>query len=209
MPVFPPYFDGLIEARVDMTNPNGQHCNWVMFFHNTNLSRGFPTAAVDLSGHIIAWVTDMLPDLSDGMQFDQVVMLDRSEADGAIHIEAIGLNGADATHAMPPQTALVVTWGTGRSGRRYRGRTYLTGFVEADNDATGVPTAAICTAFTGYAEDFLVALGGDDFELVILSRGGPTVHKTGEPTVWSPFHTNVITASIDTRWDTQRRRRPN
>ena len=43
--------------------------------------------------------------------------------------------GGNSNQVLPPQSAMVVTWVTGTAGRRKRGRTYLFGLCEDQQDA--------------------------------------------------------------------------
>lgn len=101
---------------------------------------------------------------------------------------------------LPPQTALVITLRTAQAGRSFRGRTYLTGFAESVNTATGV------YAGTTHGVSFITAIKSalitSGLDLGVISRPAPdaTPPRSGFVT--------VVTSIVirDTIWDTQRRR---
>jgi len=68
--------------------------------------------------------------------------------DGGLRFEGLHVAptaGGNSGEAMPPQSAIVVTLSTGFAGRSRRGRTYISGFVEAFQNE-GQLTDAIVTA---------------------------------------------------------------
>lgn len=108
--------------------------------------------------------------------------------------------GTDAANALPPQTALVVTLRTANAGKSYRGRTYLTGFTEASNEADGTVSVAARTAATAFLNAINTALAASSMSLAVMSRPNAAHAKAG----WS---TAVTTVQMrDAIWDTQRRR---
>lgn len=115
-----------------------------------------------------------------------------SQAEYSSAIAQAGLNGLDI---LPLSVALVVTLRTALAGRRYRGRTYLSGFAEDSNQGNGTASAAAIIA----AEAFIQALetiivAGNEWSLGVMSIAA------GE--------TNAVTSTgvRDNVWDTQRRR---
>lgn len=103
------------------------------------------------------------------------------------------LAGVQAGDALPANVSLVVTHRTALRGRSYRGRTYLAAFGEGVNDATGVPSAATATGINVQFTGHLAALVGTGLTMVVASY----LHSTAE---------NVIACTVNSVWDTQRRR---
>lgn len=213
MPVFPPYIDDLIEARINMIASNGQAVNNVLYLFGDPLE-DFADNVTTIHSAIDAWLTGFADRINDGFQYFDVDYLDRSVANGQAITTALGQNGSDTSTALPPQTALVVSWKTLSSGRRFRGRTYLAGFTEAQNDNLGYPLAACVTDVQVQSQAFLDTLIAANCALAVLSRGGPTYPKptiadpTPDPVTWEPFASTVVTAAVDAIWDTQRSRKP-
>lgn len=119
--------------------------------------------------------------------------------------------GTGTGDALPPATSIVVTTKTGLRGRSYNGRVYLTGFVEAVNDAAG----QILQANATNAVNFLSTAGSNmntTLQLIagVLSRWTtpPTAPPGTPPTERNPPVITGITSytMLDLRWDVQRRR---
>jgi len=117
----------------------------------------------------------------------------------AAHVQA----GAAATDPLPGQVALALTLYTAVRGRRYRGRFFMGGFVEGENDATGHALASMLTDLTAQFQAVITGLVGTGVSLVVASYGKP---DRLNPTGWSPFATDVSAFTINNKWDTIRRR---
>lgn len=116
----------------------------------------------------------------------------------------VAIVGTNATQLLPRQTSLVCSLRTGFGGPRYRGRIYLCGFAEDENTDAGIPAAAMVTDISDALSDLRVACAAFDTPLQVASRG----YNPGPPEVtWTPFSTEVTSTLVDSRWDTQRRRR--
>lgn len=119
--------------------------------------------------------------------------------------------GTGTGDLLPPQVAFVVSLVTGKRGRSFNGRVYLTGFVEAVCDPAGQITATArdaCVNFLGTAAGQMVT----QLQLTagLLSRwttppGSPpnTPPTERNPPIITPL-TNHL--ALDSRFDTQRRR---
>jgi hypothetical protein len=95
--------------------------------------------------------------------------------------------------ALPPQVCLVVSLRTNLRGRSYRGRVYQGPWTASNNVAPGVPAAAAVLDVQEQWQAHLAALAGSGVSLVVASY----LHATA---------TDVAAVSVDSRWDTQRRR---
>lgn len=106
---------------------------------------------------------------------------------------ALTVVGGSASEPLPRQTQGLIRWGTASviNGRRVRGRTFVPGVQEGDNDGTGSPVAALVTALTTAGATILTA-GATTSEACIWHRpvggaGGASPDITsvqGAPT-WS------------------------
>lgn len=125
-------------------------------------------------------------------QFTQIryTPLDGSSATTVIgHI----IPGVAASEPLPASVAAVVTLRTALRGRSFRGRVYQAPFTEAANTATGTILASSVTGVLQQWVAHLSALVGTGLSLVVASY-----HLA--------LATDVASVSVDTRWDTQRRR---
>lgn len=103
------------------------------------------------------------------------------------------LAGLSAGDPLPVSIALVVTLRTLLRGRSHRGRVYTGPYDEVSNLA-GNPVAAIVAGVAVQWQRFVdVALAGSGVSLVVASYRLVSAD-------------NVSTCTVDSRWDTQRRR---
>lgn len=105
--------------------------------------------------------------------------------------------GTDSTNAMPSNIAVVASHKTGLRGKSYNGRTYLNGFSETANDASGKVATAYRTQFQTMFTDMrtnLALVAGGPVEQAVVSR---------KLLVATP----VTSSTIDTHWDHQDRRK--
>lgn len=75
---------------------------------------------------------------------------------------------------LPPTTAVVIGWRTGTAARSGRGRTFLSGFAEASNAATGAPVQAVLDAARAMGQslvNFNGTLGNGAFVVYSPTRG--------------------------------------
>lgn len=112
-------------------------------------------------------------------------------------VDHAGLVTADV---LPLSTSLCITLRTALAGRRYRGRTYLTGFAEGSNSATGTCVAGSAENARSFIEDIHgdIALGAAS-----LSPGDGLVVASFTGGFATPVTSIVVR---DLVWDTQRRR---
>jgi len=120
----------------------------------------------------------------------------------------LGVVGTGTGDILPPQTAMVVSVRTARSGASYRGRIYLGGFIEPDNEAAGQSSQALATACVAFIDGVADALSASGMTLGVLSR--PREAKTipaKEITAKAGFITPMTIVEVNNLlWDTQRRR---
>jgi hypothetical protein len=101
---------------------------------------------------------------------------------------------------LPKQTAFVVTLRTAQAGRSYRGRVYLGGFSEGNNDVSGNAAAAVSTASVAFITAVQGAMSAQAITLAVGSRANIPLNKTD-------FSTPVTAIQArNNLWDTQRKR---
>lgn len=90
------------------------------------------------------------------------------------------LGGDSGSHQLPPQAAVVLSWKTALAGRSYRGRTYMPGLTEG-NQEKGDLSGAIITNFTTIITQMINVFGvsGTDpnWRFVIISRWSNGVER--------------------------------
>lgn len=130
--------------------------------------------------------------------------------------------GVVVSETLPPQTALCVTLRTQFSGKSARGRVYVYGFTEAQNDPNGQATTAAVNAATAFITGIQSALATSQLTLSVLSRpslafvdtrtwtlanGQTQVDTLGRGSARSGGVEPVtIIQSRNNAWETQRRR---
>lgn len=103
---------------------------------------------------------------------------------------------------LPPQTCLVITERTAQAGKRFRGRTYLSGFDMSVNGVTGAAGAPTTTSAVAFVTAIKSALVASSLDLGVLSRPNPAA---APPNAGGITVVTLIQAR-DSVWDTQRRR---
>lgn len=130
--------------------------------------------------------------------------------------------GSATGDPLPASVAMCVTQRTGLAGKSFRGRTYLSGFAEGSNDATGSSASAAATASINFMAAVAAAMNSNGLKAAVVSRPAEhytivktTFHADGSSTsdVLSDVsaktgQVNDITAyeSRLASWETQRRR---
>lgn len=127
-------------------------------------------------------------------------------------------NGADLGEALPPQCAMVITFKTGVIGRRARGRNYIFGFTEADQNGgtwAAATLSALETNIATFMTKYVPGTAGNFFRLGVWSyrtasgcEPNPTthVHTRIDPPAPSLAFTPVTTHVLRSVVHTQRRR---
>lgn len=118
------------------------------------------------------------------------------------------VTGGSVGEPLPGQIALVVSVATERAGAKYRGRVYVSGWTETDNDSTGQCTQAGATAAQAFVQAVSDAMDAQGLTFAVLSR--PVEAKTipvKTITARSGFATAALSLQVNNLlWDTQRRR---
>ena len=116
--------------------------------------------------------------------------------------------GAGAGDLLPLSAAACVTVRTTLSGKSFRGRMYITGFTESQNDSTGRILTAANTAAQTFVNAISVNLASNGLSFAVLSFARDQViipqktiaAKAGFATAASSFQVR------NTKWESQRRR---
>lgn len=193
-----PVIADVIRTSVEGLEANGHEWANVLHFRKTPiLSYSGAIAILDplLLSHYtvnngagLSWKTQA-PSVSSLQRFRYTPLDGITASTVNTHI-SVGSAGIDS---LPANVALVVTLRTANRGRSYRGRTYQTPFNENANDAGGTPSAPTVAGTATQWTNFLTSLAGSGLSLVVASY----------------FHalaTDVTTCTVDSRWDSQRRR---
>lgn len=182
----------LYEVRAEWAGPPGAPWFTAMHFE---IGGGSAQDAADAARtFLIAFQNHIIS--TCGISFDQEVLeLDSTtgEYTGVSPVVVAAFGGAAAGDALPQGSSLNVRWRTGSfiGGREVRGRTYISGLVEGDNAAGGVPSAGILATASAAA----AALVSDpDSRFAIYSR----THLASRP---------VTSGSGSNKWGYLRSRR--
>ena len=104
---------------------------------------------------------------------------------------------------LPPQDAMVVSWRTGLAGRSFRGRTYLVGLDET-NQNHGRIASGMMTLIAAFVTQMLAVFGpsgsNTDWQFVVISRFNAKVKRA------TPIGTPVTDATTSDILRSQRRR---
>lgn len=100
------------------------------------------------------------------------------------------VSGVAVGDALPSQTAQCITLRTARSGKSYRGRTYLGGWGESVSDLNGHQLAAAGAAGVSFMTAVQAALTARNLTLAVLSR--PAYEQIVERTTIVPGSDNVV-----------------
>lgn len=130
--------------------------------------------------------------------------------------------GTGVGDSLPPQTAICITLRTAKSGKSFRGRSYIPGWLEADNAATGQQATTATSAALAYMTGIQTAFSNNGLNLAVLSRPADrqtltrtTFHSDGTQETEILSETKAKTGSIErvtalesrtAGWETQRRR---
>ena len=121
---------------------------------------------------------------------------------------ASAVPGTGSGDPLPNELAGVVTLKTALAGKHYRGRVYIGGAIEAENDAAGQIVAAYNTALVAFITGVQADMGTEGITLAVLAR--PNYLNLPPPADVETFAGAVtpVTAisALDTVWDSQRRR---
>lgn len=156
------------------------------------------TLATNLDGSFAPLYKAFLPTVCayKGLRLQKIFPLPVAAAVVATGNAGAGLRAFDP---LPSQAAMVIKKASNLAGRINRGRAYLPFWSEAENDASGFPTAG-ALVFADNWRNFAL-------NTIVVVVAGVTVTLT--PVIWhdATVSVTIITGSVvRERWGTQRRR---
>lgn len=132
------------------------------------------------------------------------------------------VSGTAVGDPLPAEVALCITLRTANSGKSFRGRTYLPGFAESQNDVNGLISSATSAAAVAFMTAIRNAFTASGLTMAVLSRPAyeqiverttlipgqeSVVDRLSHSTAKSGGFTNVTSLESRTaRWEAQRRR---
>jgi hypothetical protein len=127
-----------------------------------------------------------------------------------------------ASDSLPRGAAICITLRTAGAGKSHRGRSYIGGWDEAQNDANGLTLASANTAALNFVSGIRGAMTTNGLTMVVLSRPAfrETIVETSYDAAGNVLETHTTThnarsgfitdvsalESRTTRWEYQRRR---
>jgi hypothetical protein len=169
-----------------------------------------------------AWTANMAP-LCASANLTRVGIRDLRTANQAEYLDVGALVPASGVgDALPGQIAVCVTLRTAQAGKSFRGRVYLGGWSEAENDTTGNTVQAASTAAVNFISAVSSAMTASGLTLAVASRPAErytvvktTFHNDGTTTLRTitqgPARAGgsvpvTVVQSRNNGWETQRRR---
>lgn len=181
------------------------HAQMIENVHYFEGSAGAPLDPVALAtaAHD-AWVTHMMPPLSDEYSLRETYVVDLTEEMGATAQASTTPNptGSDQAEALPGSITLCLSLRTAFRGRSARGRQYISGLptlMQNNNSITVVGVDALLQGFRNYWAE--VEANVPDAQLVVVSR---VQNKTVLPQGLT-YAVNAVIVT-DNHIDSQRRR---
>lgn len=133
-----------------------------------------------------------------------------------------GIPGAATGDPLPGFVSACFTLRTAKSGKSFRGRVYLGGFTEADNDTSGSAALAIATAGVNFLNAVKAAMTASQLTWAVASRPSEayiinktTTHNDGTTTTKTLTRVTAKSGGVEPitsvssrsgAWETQRRR---
>lgn len=152
----------------------------------------------------VDWWEMLLPLVSNTVTLREISLIDQTSQNGIgiLHNTGLPLIGGEAGNAMPNGTSIAIKWGTGLTGRSFRGRTFHLGLVE-NQITTNSLVAGVATSIVAAYNALPDIFSETAFTLVVASR-----YANGVPRV-TGVTTPILNASLaDLTVDRQWRRMP-
>ncbi len=191
----------LRRAILSWTGPQGPMSN-VLHFKDED-AVGFDVSAGLIVNALNDWwnaqaiTTNRLrAHMSTDVSFREVRVIDFSLENGKDAIFPIigSSTGAAAATALPPDLSAVISFRSGVTGGRFRGRMYTPTFTTSAVSSGGYISAAVRAGLAAGANQFITDCVVAGVPLVVYSRQDAGLMST------------VESASVDQHWDVQRRR---
>lgn len=197
----------------------------VNVLHATSSSAPVNQALANTLGAAIksAFTANLAPMMNSGSGLVRVGVRDLRVEHAAEFLDAgASVVGTGTGDSLPSQVALCMTLRTASAGKSFRGRVYLGGFTETQNDPAGLGIVAASTNCVAFLTAVSSAMSGSGLVFAVASRPAErstvvktTFHNDGTTTTrtitQSPARAGGSTpvTSISSRnvaWETQRRR---
>lgn len=152
----------------------------------------------------VDWYETLLPLVSNSVTLREISLIDQSAASsiGIIWNTGLPLIGGSASAAMPNGTSIAIKWGTGLTGRSFRGRTFHIGLGEAEITANTLQSTFASNLLAAY-NALLTGFEETAYTLVVASR-----YTNNAPRV-TGVTTPILTAALaDLTLDRQWKRMP-
>ena len=170
-----------------------------------------------------AWSANLGAAMSTSVGLIRVGLRDLRTANQAEYLDSgNAVAGATAGDMLPPNVASMVTLRTANAGKSFRGRVYIGGFLETQNDASGNTLLAAATAAVNFMVGVQAAMTSSGLQLAVSSRPSEekilvetTNHNDGTTTTRTVSHTKAkpgqstpvtVIQSRNNAWESQRRR---
>lgn len=166
-----------------------------------------PLTVGDLSNigsTFVEWWGEHLDIVSSAVTLREIDLRDLSTASGLgiLYNTGLPLTGATLSPPMPNNVTLAIKWGTGLTGRSFRGRSYHVGLCESQVTQSQLESSVVPTILASYnALPSLVTTNG--YTMVVVSR-----YANNAPRVTGVTTPILNAAYADTVIDSQRRRLP-
>lgn len=164
---------------------------------------GLPTLQAAAGIFQTALDTEWKAFMGDQWTIDDIIATDWSLENGQQFQQVVGLpiTGTELNEEVPASVAIVGSHRTAKTGRSFRGRTYMMGLTEANvggNNVDGIMQTGVGDYFAALETAFTAA----NSKLVVYS-----LYTAGLPRA-IPVATPVTSTVVNSRVDTQRRRLP-
>lgn len=190
-----------VRCELRFTQDNQQVAN---IFH---VEKNEPLTVGDLNtigGVFVTWWSGMSSLIADDVTFREIDMRDQTSpgAIGILYNTGLPLSGSAGAFALPNHVTAAIKWGTGLTGRSYRGRTYHIGLTEAQVTKNQIVSTVVEDLLILYNE-LITDMVTAGYSLVVASR-----YANNAPRV-TGVTTPILTAAFaDVVVDSQRKRLP-
>lgn len=184
-----------------VTGPNGTSL-MVLGFEARNVAATFDGLAASFEANDLP---GLIAQMANVYSCNLLVVEDVKPGTAAstLHGVSPAVAGTNTAQSLPPQDALVISWRTALKGRSFRGRTYVPGLTEVNQDA-GIWGSATTAAYDTWADAFLARYSASD--PASHWRFGVVSEVTGGLKRVTPIITPVSNFGVDAEVFTQRRR---
>lgn len=152
----------------------------------------------------VNWWSGISSMVAASVSFREIDLRDLTTSSGIGILYNVGLplSGSGVSPQLPNNNTISIKWGTGLTGRSFRGRSYHIGLMEANVTGNTVDGTFLSDLLLGY-NDLITQMTTAGYTLVVASR-----YSNNSPRV-TGVTTPILTASVaDATVDSQRKRLP-